>query len=176
MPRFLLGSAAVVGLHLLGGCGDNHGAGAQNATASNAAPPAAAGPAPLSGGLPKNAAFPGYYLDHLGAVADPRTKQPAIVAAGQPILFDGFGFDPIAKRPAKGVDVVVDGHPYATTYGDARPDVAEFNKSPLLKNVEFKTTLPPNAISPGNHVVVVRVIASGGADYFESPEIKFQVK
>ena len=142
------------------------------APAPEAGPPAAV----LSAGLTKRPEFPGFYLDRAGAAPDPINRQPAVTPADQPIVLDGFGFDPVAKTPAKGVDVVVDGKAYGTTYGGPRQDVATYNKVPGLVPVGYRTTLPAGALAVGSHTVVVRVIAADGKAYFEGPPIAFQVR
>ncbi|THD53516.1 hypothetical protein [Phenylobacterium sp.] len=142
--------------------------------------PAAAEPAAptagLSVGLTRRSEPPGFFLDHVGQAVDPRGRPPAVTAADAPLQLDGFGFDPVAKLPAKGVDVVVDGKTYGTRYGAARQDVANYFKTPALVNVGFTTTLPAGNLSVGAHVVVVRVISADGRGYFDSPEIAFQTK
>jgi hypothetical protein len=130
----------------------------------------------LSSGLTKRGVATGVFLDHAGAAIDPRSRQPASTPAGQPIAFDGFGFDMAAKAPAKGVDVVVDGRAFGTAYGRARPDVAQFFKTPGLVNVGFKTVLPADTLAVGPHTVVIRVVSANGQGYFDSPAIPFSVK
>src|SRR5947207_2337992 len=111
-----------------------------------AAPPPALvdGPAPvatpgegMSAGLAKRPEVPAFTLDHAGAALDPLNRQPAVTPAGKPAAFDGFGFDGLAKAPAKGIDVVIDGRAYGTTYGSKRPDVAAYFKTPDLAPVGF---------------------------------------
>lgn len=148
--------------------------------------PFAAGPAPvvaergpgagMSAGLPRRPQIAGFFLDHLGQATDPFGKPPAVTAADQPVLLDGFGFDPVAKAPAKGVDVVVDGKAYGTAYGAARPDVAAYFKTPGLVNVGFKATLAAGALKPGAHTALVRVVATDGSGYYDSPTVAFQVR
>lgn len=138
------------------------------------AAPSASGPI-LSGGLARRPEFPGFYLDHIGAAIDPLNRKPAVTPGAQPIVLNGFGFDPTTKLPARGVDVVIDGKAYPTTYGAPRPDVARFTKVEGLTPVGFTTTLPAGALDSGEHILVVRVIASDGSGYFESPQFKFEV-
>ena len=138
--------------------------------------PASATPPTLSEGLSKLPNFPGFYLDHTGRALDPINKQPAVTPANEPLLLDGFGYDPVAKAPAKGVDVVVDGKAYGTTYGSPRQDVATFNKIPALVNVGYRVVLPAGTVAPGPHQAVVRVVSADGTGYYESPPIKFEVR
>lgn len=130
----------------------------------------------LSKGLPKRAELAGFSLDHAGAAQDPLNRRPALTPADRPIRLDGFGFDPVAKAPAKGVDVVVDGKVYGTAYGAARPDVASYTKTPGLVKVGFATTLPVGTLSPGPHIAVVRVVAADGKSYYEGVAIPFGVQ
>jgi hypothetical protein len=136
---------------------------------------AAGAPDPLSAGLAKQGAAAGFFLDHAGQAVDPRSRQPATTPGDQPMVFDGFGFDAIAKAPAKGVDVVVDGKAFGTAYGAPRPDVAQFFKAPGLVKVGFRTVLPAGSLAAGPHTVVVRVVAADGGGYFDSPAIAFSV-
>jgi hypothetical protein len=140
-----------------------------------AAPEAATGAA-LSAGLPKRPQMAGFFLDHVGQAADPFSKRPAVTPAKEPVLLDGFGFDPIAKTPAKGVDVVIDGKAYGTKYGKARQDVAAYFKTPALVNVGFSTTLPAGTLAPGAHMAIVRVVAADGKGYYDSPAVAFEVR
>ena len=96
--------------------------------------------------------------------------------AGQTAVFDGFGFDAVAKLPAKGVDVVIDGKAWPAVYGAARPDVAQFFKASALVKVGFRATVPADALPPGPHLVQVRVVAADGNGYFDSPAIPFSAK
>jgi len=138
--------------------------------------PSAAPGAGMSIGLPKRPQAPGFFLDHVGGAADPLGRPPAVTAGDQPMLFDGFGFDPVAKAPGKGVDLVVDGRVYAAVYGAQRPDVAQFHKTPGLVAVGYKATLPAGTLKAGPHSVAVRVIAADGAGYYEGPPVPFTVK
>lgn len=132
--------------------------------------------APLSAGLPKRPELAGFSLDTIGAAADPLNKQPAVISAAEPVVLQGFGFDPVARLPAKGVDVVIDGKAYGTAYGAPRADVATYFKAPAMTAVGFKTTLPAGLIGVGDHQAVVRVIAANGKAYFDGPPIAFTVQ
>jgi hypothetical protein len=144
-----------------------------------AAPPPAAAPslplASATAGLPRLSAAPGFYLDRIGHASDPANKQPAVTPGGEPLVLDGFAFDPVAKAPAKAVDLVVDGKAYGATYGHARPDVAAFFKVPALAATGYKVTLPAGTLAKGAHSLAVRVVAAGGEGYFESRPFPFAV-
>jgi hypothetical protein len=137
--------------------------------------PPASGPG-VSGGLSMRPGMPGFYLDHAGDALDPMNRKPAVTAADGPVLLDGFGFDPVALAPGKGVDVVVDGKAWPTNYGLPRGDVAEFKKIPGLVSVGFSTTVPAGTLARGAHSAVVRVVAADGKGYYDSPPIAFTLK
>ncbi len=130
----------------------------------------------LSAGLPRRAEMAGFTLDRIGAAADPLNRRPATTTASAATPVDGFGFDPVAMAPGKGVDVLVDGRAYGTRYGAARQDVASYFKTPALAAVGFSALLPAEAMAPGPHTVSIRVVAADGKGFFESPQIAFQAQ
>jgi hypothetical protein len=145
---------------------------------AKALPPAGPVAPPRDGataGLAKRTETAAFYLDRVGDALDPANKQPAGTPGDAPILLSGFGFDSVAKAPAKGVDVVIDGKAYATTYGGAREDVANYFKTPGLSATGYTVTLPAGFLVNGPHKVAVRVIAADGKGYFESPLVPFTV-
>jgi hypothetical protein len=137
--------------------------------------PAQAPRPPGSANLAKAKGVAGFYVDFIDGAKDPLNNQPAKVAAGVPIVIGGFGFDAVVKRPAKAVDVVIDGKAYGAPYGAPRPDVAAFYKTPALTNVGYKVTLPADAAPKGEHTLVVRVVAADGRSYQDSVPIPFVV-
>jgi hypothetical protein len=144
------------------------------------APPPAPGVAPprqgLSAGLARRTELAGFSIDSIGPAQDPLNHQPALVPAGQPLAIMGFGFDPVVKAPAQGVDLVIDGKTYGTDYGAPRPDVAAYFKTPILTPTGYKVTIPAGTLAPGPHRAMVRVVSSDGASYFDGLKIAFVVK
>ena len=126
-------------------------------------------------GLARRTEVAVFYLDRVGAALDPLKNQPAGTPGDAPIVLNGFGFDPVAKAPAKGVDLAIDGKAYAAAYGGDREDVANYFKAPGLAATGYTLTLPAGFLVNGPHTVTVRVIAADGAGYFESPKIPFTV-
>lgn len=141
------------------------------AAAAPAPAPAPAVP-PASAGLAKRAEMAGFSLDVINDAQDPLNK-PATISAGGPVTLAGFGFDPVAKAPAGGVDIVIDGVAYATAYGHQRKDVGDYFKAPSLEYTGFTVTLPAGVIKPGQHQAIVRVVAADKAGYFDSVPIGF---
>jgi|GEM_PF-1582521 len=179
--RFAFPAASVALACALALCGCDKGKARHLPPDPFAAPPPPAGPvAPptegVSKGLAKRAEPPGWFVDHIGGATDPLNHPPAVTQAGAPILVDGFGFDPVAKLPGKGVDVVVDGKAYGTVYGHTRPDVGDYFKTPALSPSGFRTTLPAGTVAPGAHTLKLRIVAADGQGYFESKSVAFDVK
>jgi hypothetical protein len=150
--------------------------GESDKAASKTAPagPAAA-PGTVTASLPKRPEFPGFYLDTFGGAADPMNK-PATISASAAVPVTGFAFDILSKQPAKTVEIAVDGKPYPTQYGSMRQDVATSQNNPALVNTGFSGALPAGAVTPGEHVVTVRVVTHDGTAYTESPPIKIQAQ
>jgi hypothetical protein len=140
--------------------------------ADKIAPPRAG----ITAGLAKLKVGPSFSIDRIGGAPDPLNQQPAVISAAQPVIIQGFGFDPVAKAPGKGVDVVVDGTPYGAAYGAQRPDVATYFKTPGVSAVGFTAILPAGALAVGPHKASVRVAAADGRGYFQSIDIPFEVR
>ncbi|THD79402.1 MAG: acyltransferase [Phenylobacterium sp.] len=115
------------------------------------------------------------YLDTVGEAFDPRRNQPAKTPGARPIQFRGFGFDKAAGALARGIDVVIDGKPYAARYGLRRDDVAKAEGDPGLALCGFLLTLAAEALPTGPHTVNLRMIAADGTAYYEGPQIAFEV-
>jgi hypothetical protein len=98
------------------------------------------------------------------------------VPAGSALTMDGFGFDVVAKKPAKGVDLDVDGRLFGTTYGSPRADVATAQKVPDLVKVGYRGVIPGAILTPGEHQVSVRVVSADGTGFYASPVIKFTAR
>lgn len=140
-------------------------------------PPAVAAPGEgMSAGLPKRPELAGVSLDRIGAAPDPLNRKPVVTPAGQATEFAGFAFDPVAKAPGRGVDVVVDDKAYGAAYGGTRLDVASYFKQPGLSAVGFTMTLPAGALAAGDHQVELRVVAADGKSFYASPIYAFTVK
>ena len=143
--------------------------------ATSVAAPAAPIPA-RSAGL-KAAREPATFsIDVIGQAQDPLNRQPAVTPAGRPIVVSGFAFDPVVKASGKGVDIVIDGAAYGTTYGAERPDVAAYFHTPGLTGVGFAVTLPAGAVATGPHKALVRVVSADGKTYHDGLAIPFEVK
>lgn len=143
-------------------------------------PPQPASGAPpvgsASAGLPKREGLARFSIDSIGSAVDPLNHQPATTSASLPIAIRGFGFDPVANAPGKGLDVVIDGKAYRTAYGAGRDDVAAYFKNPGVTATAFTTTLPVGTLPIGPHTAKVRVVTADGKGYFDGMNIAFEVR
>lgn len=130
---------------------------------------------PASAGLPKRAEMAVISLDLINDAQDPLNR-PAAIKAGVPVTFSGFGFDPVAKAAGKGLDIVVDGVAYGTTYGHERQDVAGYFETEAVIKTGFTATLPASVNTPGPHKAIIRVVAADGAAYFDSVTYDYVAK
>lgn len=130
---------------------------------------------PASAGLPKRPEMAVISLDLVNEAQDPLNR-PATIKAGVPVTFSGFGFDPVAKAAGKGLDIVVDGVAYGTTYGHERQDVAGYFKTEAVIETGFTVTLPASVNTPGPHKAIIRVVAADGAAYFDSVTYDYVAK
>ena len=128
-------------------------------------------------GLPKSAGVARCALERINDTWSPQTKQPVPVSFGAPVTFVGWAIDEQHKAIAGGVDILIDGMPYAANYQLERGDVADFLKVPGYKNSGFSAIVPPSKlVEKGHHDVTFRVLANDGKSYYDCPKIDFEVR
>lgn len=146
----------------LTGCGGN-------APQKQAAPerPQATG---VTVNLPHRSKGMNYHLDAIGPAVNPLdTKTVRIPSQEQ--LVSGWAIDEPYSAVAGSVDVAIDGVPYAARYGIARKDVAAFFKNPAYENSGFQFPIPASVLSPGKHLLTLRIVANDGKSFIESPAV-----
>jgi hypothetical protein len=116
-----------------------------------------------------------YYIDRLGSTFDPLNRQLIEVSRECEFLAVGWSFDQNARVPAGGVGIVVDGQPFAATYGLDRPDVAGHFKCPDCLKTGFFFVAPVDFFGPGTHKLAVRVISPDKTSYTEGQAIALQI-
>lgn len=78
------------------------------------------------------------------------------------VVVEGWAVDDVARAPAGGVRVDIDGQRVTAAYGHDRPDVASARGRPAYRASGFRATVPTASLGPGIHRVVVEVIAANG--------------
>jgi hypothetical protein len=116
-----------------------------------------------------------YHVDVIGPLVNPLIN-PSGAVPSKDLVVAGWAIDDPRKAAAGNVDVVVDHIPYAARYPIPRKDVAAYYKEPSYENSGFDFTIPAFQMTKGIHVFAVRVVASDGKSYWESPEFTLVVQ
>jgi len=116
-------------------------------------------------------------LERIGDVWSPGLHQPVAVSAAAPLRFLGWAVDIQGKSVAGGVDIVIDGMPWATKYGLGRGDVADFLKVPAYRDSGFEFLLPTYKLDKGRHKVTFRVVNKEGVGFYElNNPVEFELR
>ena len=110
-----------------------------------------------------------FHVDLVGSVTSPGNTVSAFTS--RPLMVAGWAVDATNKKPASNVDIVIDGIPYAARYGVPRPDVATHLKDSIYEPSGFEFSMPARGLSEGTHTLFIRVIASDGQSFVQSPDI-----
>jgi hypothetical protein len=129
-----------------------------------------------SAGLRRLEQEPVYQLEMLGTAAAPFANQPVRLPRTGEIVASGWAVDPATNTAADGVDVVIDGIPYAAQHGMDRPDVANYHKVPGYLKSGFELVMPAESLPAGDHHLSVRVLPAGGTAYAEGPPLTFRLE
>lgn len=164
LASILLGSVLAASLAVIISCGR-----------SEAPSKPSVEPNGLSAHLTRIDGPPIYSIEKVGDTGPPG---PGIITISQDAQFAvlGWAVDRAAKVAAGGVDVVIDGKPYAAVYGDVRTDVADHFKIPAYGPCGFKFSVPAAAFDKGIHHFVVRVINSTKTAYWEDIPFAVQIQ
>ena len=111
-----------------------------------------------------------YHIDNIGPVSQPVDGQPVRVSFSQDLAISGWAFDEPNRALASHVDVVIDGVPYAASYGVQRRDVANYFKDPVYEGSGFQFSMLAGQLTKGTHKSFIRVVANDGKSYVASPE------
>ena len=124
-------------------------------------------PSIASSGLPCRTGFVFHNLDRVNGVTAPSASEGMRAAAGADITFEGWAVDSKAKAPAAGVEIVVDGVPYAADYRLERRDVAGHFRRPEYLASGFALRVPGALLGKGPHEFKIRVISAAADAYWE---------
>lgn len=81
------------------------------------------------------------------------------------LRIEGWAFDGSVGRPARGVEIVIDGVPQPAGYGMEHEAPAGCGD---CRNTGFLADYPLTNLSPGPHILGIRVITADGASYSEA--------
>src|SRR6185503_19510825 len=149
VPRTLMFSAAVTVLLSTVSCG-------RNPSRYVLRPPPG-----VTEHLPSREAGFMYAIDVVGPVNSPLGKTVSAFVT-RALKVSGWAVDSPSKQAASNVDVVIDGVPYAATYGLPRVDVASQFKVKSYRKSGYEFSMPAGGLRKGTHTLCIRVVASDG--------------
>jgi hypothetical protein len=114
------------------------------------------------------------YVDQLGSCLDPLALANLSVPHDEQLAVAGWALDVEHHRPAEAVDLVLDDRPYRTEVRLARADVAAAFGEPAYLRSGFSTWLPPGAIPRGLHRLEIRIVLTGGRQYYPAAMLNFE--
>jgi len=126
--------------------------------------------------LVKAEGSPIHNLERIEKVVGPYSQPSTIISLDNDAEVAGWAIDSAARKPAGGVDVVIDGKAYKAEYGSDRQDVSDFYKIADYKKCGFSFIIPANSLSKGPHDIYLRVIASNGKTFQQANNMPFIVR
>ena len=105
---------------------------------------------------------PLFHVDWLGPVTNPAAQAALQVPHGEPLRLAGWALDAAGRRPARAVDLVLDGVRYRAAVKFPRPDVATAYGDEGYGRSGFDSSLPKAAVTPGPHELELRVVGADG--------------
>jgi hypothetical protein len=114
------------------------------------------------------------------------TLNGQLVATGKPLIIDsqtvlemtvtGWAVDVQNRRDAADVFIVIDGkEEIPTTYGFARPDVAEVHKNPRYEFSGFSGAFPASILEKGTHKLALKIPTFSGG-YYLTQQIEIELR
>ena len=125
--------------------------------------------------IPERVELPAlFYLDQLGPVEKPLGVSHLRVPLSEPVVVSGWALDALRRRPAVAVDLVLDGATYRAIVGISRPDVAAVHGDQAYVCSGFRARFPPGSVTAGSHELEMRVVVSGGREYYAAARMRFE--
>jgi hypothetical protein len=115
--------------------------------------------------LARSSAVPVFSIERINTR---RARSGEVITPDGELRIEGWAFDGSAKRSAGGVEVLIDGIPQPASYGLERPQQARIPSCSACEHAGFVADFSAAGLSPGSHVLGIRVISSDGASYSEA--------
>ncbi len=130
----------------------------------------------LNGASPERIEVPTpFHVDQLGPVTDPLRLTRVTVPRNEQLVVAGWALDARQRRPAAAVDLVLDDAVYRTTVRMPRADVATAHGDQAYFRSGFSAWFPSGVITIGSHRLEIRIVLSGGNQYYSAARIAFEV-
>lgn len=117
--------------------------------------------------MTKRTGGPLWNVEYVGGVLDAYNHTAFEAPPHGELNIGGWAVDQDAKLGAGGVEIRVDGAPYAGEYGKPRPDVAKAFNQPAYATAGYLIKLKVEQFSPGAHTAYFRVFANDRRSYWE---------
>jgi hypothetical protein len=109
-----------------------------------------------------------FYVDQLGPFMDPLALASLRVRRNEQLGIAGWALDVRQHRPAVAVDLVLDDRVYRTVVRIPRADVAAAHGDQGYFRCGFSAWFPPGVITGGSHRLEIRIVLSGGREYYSA--------
>jgi Methyltransferase domain len=116
-----------------------------------------------------------FSLDQFGPVREPLGISHLRVPHQEHLVVAGWALDARRRQPAVAVDLVLDGATYRAIVGIFRADVADVLGDQAYLRSGFRARFPPGAVAVGSHELEIRVVVSGGREYYLGARMRFEV-
>jgi hypothetical protein len=133
-------------------------------------------PTGITGTLTKRQGGPSWNLELVGENNKAWESKLFELPAHHELAITGWAVDKDSKQAAGGVEIVIDGSPYAAQYGGSRPDVAKLFGTPAYANCGYALRVPADQFAAGSHALFVRVLSSDRQGYWEVGPYTLNVK
>ena len=121
----------------------------------------------ITGTLSKLPGAPLWNIESVGPVNNAWEKKAFDLPTHGKIAIVGWAVDQQAKAAAGGVEIAIDGNPFAAQYGKPRPDVASAYQVPSYGNAGYSLELTAETFAPGTHTAFVRILSSDRKGFWE---------
>lgn len=108
-------------------------------------------------------------IDQIGMMTAPVTGVHVHGTGSAVHRLSGWAIDQATGLTAQGVDVVVDQESFESVYGGDRSDVSDYFRRNDYKASGFIAAIPRERFGKGQHTLALRVVASDGHCYYQTP-------
>jgi hypothetical protein len=118
--------------------------------------------------MTKRPGGPLWNVEYVGAVLEAYKRTSYEVPAHGELDIGGWAVDQDAKVGSGGVEIRIDGVPYAGEYGKPRPDVASLFNQPAYANAGYVIKIKAEQFASGPHTAYFRVLSNDRKSFWEA--------
>jgi len=117
--------------------------------------------------MTKRPGGPLWNVEYVGKLLEAYKHTSFEVPAHGELDIGGWAVDQDAKAGAGGVEIRIDGVPYAAEYGKPRPDVASFFNQLAYANAGYVIRIKAEQFASGAHTAYFRVLSNDRKSFWE---------